>query len=394
MKRSISMVALSGVACLALFGCSHPQPTATMAPPVAQQMGGAPVNGGMNGTMNGGNGGGMAQGGVYNWQDVPAGQQVGIARAQFDQGGYQLVTDNGDTIVVPFANNNLYVMRFGRTNGQTYFVNEGGVPTLYVAPNYGLANASAQGALWYPLPSNFNYSQPVYVGIAPSWNAFMGMGWYPGMSVYGGMWGYHSYGMAWMPGFNIFIGGHPYNGWNSYYTYYNHNPGYIRTTYVNRSYYSTPLRGTGSYHYTGSYRSTGSFGSGTRSTGSFGSTRSTGSFGSGTRSTGSFGSGTRTTGSFGSGSSTRPAGSFGSGSGTTTRPSGSFNGGSSGFTPRSSSGSSFGSGSSGSGSSFGGGSTRPSGSSSFGGGSSRPSGSSSFGGGGTRSSGSFGGRRR
>ena len=68
---------------------------------------------------------------MYKWQDVPVGQQVGIARAQFDQGGYQLVTDTGDTIVVPFVNQNLYVMRFGRSNGQTYFVNENGAPTLY-----------------------------------------------------------------------------------------------------------------------------------------------------------------------------------------------------------------------------------------------------------------------
>ncbi len=400
MKRSYLLAPVAVVGLWSLAGCGGPrtQP-APMAPPVAQS---APMNGnmngGMNGNMNGGMNGGMGgnmpvsnqRGGVYNWQDVPVNQQVGIQSAQFDQGGYQLITDSGDTIVVPFANQNLYVMKFGRTNGQPYFVNEGGAPTLYLSQNFGLANANAQGALWYPIPANYNYTRPMYVGLAPTWSDYMGMGWYPGMRMYGGMYGYNPGSFVWMPGFNINIGGSPYYGWNSYHSYYMGHPGYYRPSVVYNNYNTAP-RGTGSYRYTGSYgnngRNAGSFGSRpSTSTGSFGSrpSGSTGSFGSrpsgtfGSRPTGAFGNSGGSTGSFGgarptfnSGTSSPSGGTFGS------RPS------SGSFGSRPSSGS-FGSGGGGyssrptrsSGGSFGGGSvSRPSGGGSF----SRPSGGGSFG---------------
>ena len=393
---------MAGVGLVSLAGCGgRQQSAAPMAPPMSgPQMAAPPMNGNMNGNMSGnmnpgmnsGMGGGMnggnmpvnaTQGGVYQWQDVPVGQQVGIARAQFDQGGYQLVTDTGDTIVVPFANQNLYVMRFGRSNGQTYFVNENGAPTLYVPPGYGLANAAAQGALWYPLPADFNYQRPVYVGIASSWSDYVGMGWYPGMMVYGGMWGYNPYRYAWMPGFNINIGGHPYYGWNSYHTYYNSNPGWSRSRIVNNTYYNMAPRGSGSYRYTGStgsYRPGGG-GSFSRPSGSFNSGRFGG--GSSSGATGSyrpgFNGGGSSSGGFGE---SRPSGSFGGSTPSAPSTRGSFGGGSSGFSsqPRPSGGGSFGGG--GGTSTFR--SNRSSGGS-FGGG--------SFGGGG-RSSGSFGGGRR
>src|SRR5438034_1084223 len=67
--------------------------------------------------------------GVYQWQDVPQGQQVPVNRATFDQGGYKVYAASGETIVVPFANQNLYAMKFGRSyTGQAYFVNEGDAP--------------------------------------------------------------------------------------------------------------------------------------------------------------------------------------------------------------------------------------------------------------------------
>jgi hypothetical protein len=317
-----------------------------MAPPIQQtaQMA-LPMNSGMNGNMQGSS---PQQGGVYNWQDVPANQQIGIVRAQFDQGGYQLVSDSGDTIVVPFVNQNLYVMRFGRSNRQTYFVNDNGVPTLFLAQGVGLTNAAAQGAMWYPIPNDFNYSQPMYVGLAPSWNDYVAMGWYPGMAVYGGMWGYNPYHSSWMPGFFINIGGSRYTNWGGYTTYYGSHPGYYRSRVVYNN-YNTGVRGPGTYRYTSATRTGGgSFG---RPSSAFnGSSTTRGSFGSGARPGGSFGG----SGSFGSG--TRPSGSFG---GSFSRPSG--------------------------GSSFGGAFSRPSGS--FGGG--RSSGGS-FGGGGR----SFGGGRR
>ncbi len=403
-------------AALIASGCSHQQPVA-MAPPTYQSqpvpMNNAPQMGGGGGMMAGnpqGGGGGQAgQGSVYNWADVPAGQQVPIIRAVFDQGGYQLFAQSGETIVVPFVNQNMYVMRFGQTGSGMYFINDGKTPTLFVQPGASLENASAQGARWYPFPQNYQYTQPVYMGLAPSWGQFVNMGWYPGMSYYGGYYGYSPFGIGSflpMAGLYFNIGGRPYYGWGGYNSYYRSNPNFTR------------MRTVYNYNSVGSSRS-GSFGSGARSggfgrnsgSGSFGSGRTmggsgfgrnsgSGSFGSGRTSTGggAFGSGRTSSGS-GSLGSGRPAGgggSFGGGGAPAQRPFGG-GGGSFGGTTRTAPSGSFGGGSSGyrGGGSFGGG--RPSSGGSFGGGSfsgSRPSGGGSFGGGRSSFGGGGGGRRR
>jgi len=321
-----------------------------MSPPIAAP---APVQAGVNN--------------VYDWRDVPAGQQVPINRAVFDQGGYQLFAASGETIVVPFENQNMYVMKFGRTGGNMYFINEGGVPTLYVREGMFLENAAASGARWYPFPQNYNYTRPVYMGLAPTWSDYVGMGWYPGMHYYGGYWGYspwHSGLMyAAMPGLVIHIGGRPYSSWTSYSTYYRSNPTNRIVVNNSRSFnYSSVRRGsTGSFGSSSARRTTTSGGfSSSRpgSTGSFGQRPSTlsrpgtgfsasrPSFNSGARSSGSsFGSSGTRSSSFGNSSS--------SGFGSTSRRTGSFGGSSSGFSSsRPSSGGSFGSSS---GRSFGGG---------------------------------------
>ena len=356
---------------------------------------------------------------VYPWTEIPAGQKVPITRAVFDQGGYQLFAGSGETIIVPFVNQNMYVMKFGRSDsGGMYFVNDGAVPTLYV-PNGGyLENAVAQNARWYPFPQNYNYTAPVYVGIAPSWGAFTGMGWYPGMTYHGGYWGASPFGIgAFTPmiGLNFNIGGRPYYGWNSYNNYYRSNPNAVRmrTVYNN---YSTFGRarptGTGSFGSGGNSSfgrrtgygnssGSGSFGSGRPTLGGsgYGRQSGSGSFGTGSATRPSFGSGSGSGGSFGSGN--RPAFDSGAstsrpsfGSGTSSRPpfgsGGSFGGGSSGYN----SSARRGSGSFGSGSSSGYRSSRPS----FGGSSSSgyrsSGGGGSFGGSRRSSGGSFGGRRR
>jgi hypothetical protein len=400
MRRLVSLAVVSALGISALIGCSQPRPM-VMAPPVSQNSGYAAPQPGYGASQPGM--GTMATnaptGGVFQWQDVPANQEVPVMRATFDQGGYQIFAQSGETIVVPFVNNNLYVMKFGRTNSQSFFRNENGVPTLYLRPGEGLENASAQGARWYPIPQDYGYSQPMYVALAPTWNDYANMGWYPGMTYYGGMWGYSPYShFSWMPGFYINIGGRRYTDYNNYYSYYRSTPGYVRNSVVYHNYNTTRSVGSRSFGSTGSYRpsggSTGSFGAGRvgGSTGTFGSrpATSTGSFGSG-RST--FGSGASSTlgsgrSTFGGGSSSgsgSASGTFGSrpsgGSAFGSRPAGSsFGGGSSGYSsPGRTGGSSFGSGRS-TGSSFGGGSGRSSGSSS--------------GGSSGRSSGSFGGSRR
>jgi hypothetical protein len=415
-SASYGLAALTAVTFSLLGGCSRPQP---MAPPVAAQppvvTQAPPVNASMGAPS-------APQGeNVYPWQDVPVGQKVPITRGVFDQGGYQLFAASGETIVVPFANQNMYVMKFGIEDNGMYFLNDGKAPTLYLPRSGWLENAAAQGAKWYPFSKDFAYSRPVYMGIAPSWSAYTGMGWYPGMVYHGGYWGYNPWhpGIAFVatPGLFINIGGRPYYGWNSYSTYYRSNPG--GRIGWGRSYnYASVSRGrSGSFGSTGrSFGSTGSFGrsSGRPGGSSFGRT-ATGSSGSFGRTSGSAGSSFgRTTGSnnFGTSRNTTGTGSFGrstsgtgSSFGSTSGTRSSFGSGSSGFGSTSGTRSSFGSGStgstssfgrSGSTSSFGSGSTgssfgRSSGSS-FGGGSSfgRSSGGSSFG----RSSGSsFGGGR-
>ena len=397
-----------GFACIAvglITGCSSNRPVA-MAPPISAPPPSTPSNGE-----------------VYQWQDVPKTQEIGITRAVFDQGGYQLYAATGETIVVPFANQNMYVMKFGKSAGSSmYFVNDGVSPTLYVPNGASLENAAAQGAKWFPFPQNYVYSRPVYMGLAPTWGDYAAMAWYPGMMFYGGYYGYR----PWMPGLmyspmmglNINIGGRPYYGWNSYSTYYRSNPG-GRMNWSSRPGYNYASAGR---------RTGGSAGSASGSRGSFGtssagSARSSagGSFGrsgSGAASTsgarassgGSFGrasSGASGSSGFGSGSSTR-SGSFGasgsSGFGSTRAP---FGGGASSSRP---SGGSFGRSGTGSapapaapkssggffGRMFGGGSSSSSTRSSggfFGGGSSSSRSSGGFFGGGGRSGG-FGGRRR
>ncbi len=346
-----------------------------MAPPttpvtISQPMGQDPNGQYANGQYaHGQNTAAAGQNGAYNWTEVPVNQQVQITRAVFDQGGYQLYSPQG-TIVVPFANQNMYVMKFGQSQtGGMYFVNSGQFPTLYVPPGAGLQNAAQPNSNWYPFPQNYAYTNPVYVGIAPSWSAFTGMGWYPGMAYYGGYYGYSPYSIIGpMVGLHFLIGGSPYYGWNSYHSYYNSHPyGYAPMRVVNRTVYNQAARTSfnsggfgrrtfGSAGSTFGNRSTGSFGRGPSGVGStprpaFGSGASGGSFGrSPSGFGGSFGAGRRSFPVSAPPAPSIPSGGFGS------RPSfggGSFGGG------RSFGGGGFGGGSfSGGRSSFGGGRRR------------------------------------
>lgn len=419
-KQQLMLATIAVLALGSLTGCYKEKPVA-MAPPVSAPPPAAPSNGE-----------------VYQWQDVPKGQEIAITRAVFDQGGYQLYASTGETIVVPFANQNMYVMKFGKSTGAgMYFINDGSAPTLYVPNGVGLENAAAQGAKWYPFPQNYVYSRPVYMGLAPTWSDYVAMSWYPGMLFYGGYFGYRPWvpGLMYSPmvGLNINIGGRPYYGWNSYSTYYRNNP-VGRVGWGNRS----------SFNYNSVGRRTGSssFGSSAGNRGSFGSTGGRSSFGGGRTGSGSFGSSTTRTpfgggsartsgGSFGSsttrtpfgGSARTSGGSFGSsstrapfGGGTSTAPSSGFGASrsgrsgsfgatapSSGFgstrAPFGGGSSSFGSGTRSSGGGFfGGGSSSSRSSGGFFGSSTRSSGGGFFGGGssGRRSGGfgGFGGRRR
>ena len=179
---------------------------------------------------------------VFQWTEIPQNQQVTLTRAVFDRGGYQLYDTVGETIVVPFSGQNLYVMKFGRsTSGHLYFVNDGGTPTLYVPKDGYLENATVAGARWYPFPKEFHAEKPVYLGIAPSYPDFIGMGWYPGMTCFGGYYSSTAFigGAVFLPTAGLFfqIGGHPYYGWGGYHSYFVDHPTYYRVNYYQRNIY-------------------------------------------------------------------------------------------------------------------------------------------------------------
>ena len=164
-----------------------------------------------------------------SWQKVPQGQQIPVKQATFDQAGYWIETDNGQTISVPFADQNMYVMKFGRSDtGQSYFVNDGAAPVLYLTQDAYLANAAAQNARWYPLTPDYPYTTPVYVAMAGNWPLYTAMGWYPGMAIYGGLWRTSMNApFAVMPGYYTRVGGVVYRTFRDYRNYYTTHPGYV-----------------------------------------------------------------------------------------------------------------------------------------------------------------------
>jgi hypothetical protein len=180
---------------------------------------------------------------AYDWRDVPSGERIPIVRASLDRDGYRLFDDRGQLIIVPFENDNLYIMRFGRTMGRTYFVREGGVPTLYLPEGGYIENLAVSGVRWYPFPQRYYYSRPIFIGPAPSWNDYCTMGWYPGMVYYGGWWDYNPwrYGCRFAPlsGWSISIGNFSYTRWDDYCDYWRVTPA-RRVIFVDRSTYYSP----------------------------------------------------------------------------------------------------------------------------------------------------------
>jgi len=239
-KKNISRGALSFAVAAGIslaVGTAFADDPTSMAPPIETS---APA-----GFSSGTN---AAADSVFNWQEIPANQQVPLTRASFDQGGYQLYDTVGETIVVPFTSENLYVMKFATSqNGTFYFENEGGYPVLYVPRGGYLENATVSGARWYPFGQDFHPVEPVFLGIAPSYDEFINLGWYPDTHCYGGFYGNTSFieGGVFLPTVGLFfeVGSHPYYGWNDYHRYYEGHPGYYRTDYYNRDF----------YHYAGSH---------------------------------------------------------------------------------------------------------------------------------------------
>lgn len=243
-----SAVAAFGLLCLTP-GVRAQEPV-TMAPPVSEQSApdsqypqqsadGTPVN--------------ASQSSVFNWAEIPQDQRVPVTRVAFDQGGYQIYDTVGETIVVPFANNNLYVMKFAVSPDNTmFFENTDGAPVLYVPQNGYLENATVPGAKWYPFSEKFHPAEPVFLGIAPSYPVFVNLGWYPHTTLYGGYYGRTSFveGGVFLPsiGLSFFIGGHPYYGYSGYRDYIYNHPAPYRVGYFNRDVYRFAGRPIGVDH--------------------------------------------------------------------------------------------------------------------------------------------------
>jgi len=179
---------------------------------------------------------------IYDWTAVPQGQNIPITNAIIDEGGYQLSESNGDTIVVPFADQNLYAMKFAvSSTGSTYFVKSDSAPTLYLPKDGYIDNVTVAGTRWYPFTDAFQPSDPVYEGIAPSWSEFILMGWYSGMNFYGGYSGQTSFtdGGKFAPVSDLYvsIGGHQYQGWGPYRDYCDNNRTFDYVTFNSRGIY-------------------------------------------------------------------------------------------------------------------------------------------------------------
>ena len=224
---------IAGIA--AFTGAASADPPVSMAPPV-----GTAVSTGIAGNDTAGN---TAPANVFNYMEIPANQNVPLSRVVFDQGGYQLFDTAGETIVVPFTNQNLYVMQFAVSPNRTmFFVNNNGTPTLYVPQNGYLENATVPGAKWYPFSLKFHPATPVFLGIAPSYREYVDFGWYPRTVIYGGYYSERPFfaGAIFAPSFGLsfVIGGRPYCGWHEYHDYVVYHPAPYQINYYNKTVYN------------------------------------------------------------------------------------------------------------------------------------------------------------
>lgn len=171
--------------------------------------------------------------GTAQWSDFPVNRRISLTRAGFDQSGYHLTNTAGVTINVPFANQNLHVMKFAvSTDNTTFFVNDGTAPVLYIPVNSCLYNSNVSGIRWYPFSTQFRPARPVFLGVAPNYTEFVSINWYPNTITYGGYYGVTSFidGGIFRPtaGLTFYIGTQSYGGWSPYrdYVLSNQRPSY------------------------------------------------------------------------------------------------------------------------------------------------------------------------
>lgn len=163
------------------------------------------------------------------WNDFPVSRRVPLTRAAFDTKGYHLYNSSGVTINVPFANQDIHVMKFAVSpDNTTFFVNDGAAPVLYIPLNECLVNTGVTGMRWYPFSAQFRPVQPVFLSIAPSYTEFVSVNWYPNIVTYGGFYGTTPFaaGGVFRPtaGLTFYIGTQSYTGWSPLRDFLNSNP--------------------------------------------------------------------------------------------------------------------------------------------------------------------------
>lgn len=166
--------------------------------------------------------------GVTRWNDIPASRRVLLTQASMDTGGYRLYDTSGATINVPFANQDLHVMKFAVSpDDTTFFVNDGYAPVLYLPVNGCVINDNVPGGRWYPFSARFRPVRPVFLAIAPNYSEYVALQWYPNTITFGGYYGVTSFidGGVFQPtsGITFYIGTQSYLGWNPYRDYVNAN---------------------------------------------------------------------------------------------------------------------------------------------------------------------------
>jgi len=178
----------------------------------------------------------------YPWTLAPVDEHITIIRATFDKGGYQLRTASGNLIVVPFTENNLFSMKFALTDdGNTYFVNSGPAPVLYMPSTGYLENATMHTAVWYPFTKEFRPEVPVYAAMAPNYNAFTSMSWYTGMKCRGSFWTDTPFGPSGLViqsvGLNYVVNRQVIEGWTKFRAWTLSHPSTNRTAYADPDLY-------------------------------------------------------------------------------------------------------------------------------------------------------------
>jgi hypothetical protein len=166
---------------------------------------------------------------VIKWTRLPLHQDFVITHASFSQRGYRLYDDQDETILVPFTDDNLYVMKFGVSPDEDmHFIRSTHSPVLLVPVDGYLSNQDVPGDIWYPFSDSYQPQTPVYYSIAPTWTDYLAIDWYSGYEFHGGYYCRRAFVpgivVTPVPGLTIIVAGQSFSGWHDYKNHHHHSP--------------------------------------------------------------------------------------------------------------------------------------------------------------------------